>query len=128
ADALGSQAGLKAIINASFPEKKVYLTGEEDPSLDFLAQMDHVADDDYDAALVIVCDTANTERISDKRYDRGQKLVKIDHHPDVDPYGDLQWVDPSASSTSEMIYELYLHAKDEGFQMTAEAARLIYAG
>lgn len=128
ADALGSQAGLKEIINASFPNKKVYLVGEEDPSLTFLARMDHIADDVYDRALVIVCDTANTERISDKRYDRGHKLVKIDHHPDVDPYGDLQWVDPSASSTSEMIYDLYLQAKGEGFRMTDEAARLIYAG
>ena len=29
--------------------------------------------------------------------------MKIDHHPDADPYGDVKWVDTTASSTSEMI-------------------------
>ena len=42
----------------------------------------------------------------------GDKLVKIDHHPNEDPYGDLLWVDTNASSVSEMIYEFYLFGKD----------------
>ncbi|WLV23781.1 bifunctional oligoribonuclease/PAP phosphatase NrnA [Aciduricibacillus chroicocephali] len=127
-DAYGSQAGLGEILRASFPDKKIYLTGEEDPDLEFLIRMDTVTDDMYEGALVIVCDTANTERISDQRYNKGAKLIKIDHHPNNDPYGDLLWVDTNASSCSEMIYEFYLENKDNGFKMTDSAARLIYGG
>lgn len=127
-DAYGSQASLKEIIKKTFPHKNVLITGLEDPSLHFLTRMDEVADEMYEGALVIVCDTANTKRICDQRYTLGKKLIKIDHHPIVDSYGDIQWVDTSVSSTSEMIYEFFLTAQEDGFQMTDEAARLIYAG
>jgi phosphoesterase RecJ-like protein len=127
-DAYGSQVGLKEIIKTSYPNKNVYAVGTEDPSLHFLARMDVIDDDYYKGSLVIVCDTANTERIDDQRYLRAKKVIKIDHHPNNDAYGDILWVDTSASSTSEMIYELFLQAKEVGFQISDQAARLIYAG
>ncbi|HLR68453.1 DHH family phosphoesterase [Virgibacillus alimentarius] len=127
-DALGSQAGLKEIIKQSFPDKKVYIVGEEDPALHFLVRMDQVDNEEYERALVIVCDTANVDRISDERYRLGEQIIKIDHHPNVDQYGDIRWVNTSASSTCEMIYEFYLQARDEGFQLNDDAARLIYGG
>ncbi|HLR02442.1 MAG TPA: bifunctional oligoribonuclease/PAP phosphatase NrnA [Virgibacillus sp.] len=128
-DAYGSQGALQELIQQSFPEKKVYVVGEEpDESLYFLNTMDDIKDDVYDGALVIVCDTANTDRISDTRYNSGAQLIKIDHHPNEDAYGDLIWVDTTASSSSELIYELYLHGRDQGFIMNTEAARLLYAG
>jgi phosphoesterase RecJ-like protein len=127
-DAYGSQGGLAEILRASFSDKHIYTVGQEDPSLHFLNRMDQIDDEVYNGALVIVCDTANRERISDERYQLGDFLIKIDHHPNEDPYGDLLWVDTSASSVSEMIYEFYLECKDEGLKMTNDAARLIYAG
>ncbi|MGG1574968.1 DHH family phosphoesterase [Fictibacillus sp. NRS-1165] len=127
-DALGSQGGLAEIIKASFPEKEVYLTGEEDPSLTFLVEMDDITEETYNGALVIVCDTANSPRISDERYKLGEKLIKIDHHPNEDPYGDVVWVDTGASSVSEMIYEWYEQGKDKGLVLNKAAARLLYAG
>ena len=45
-------------------------------------------------------------------------LIKIDHHPNEDPYGDITWVDTTASSTSEMIYEFYNYGKDKGLKIT----------
>ncbi|WP_449355629.1 DHH family phosphoesterase [Virgibacillus natechei] len=127
-DALGSQGGLRELIMHSFPNKNVYVVGEEEPTLCFLGKMDHIDDQVYENALVIACDTANAPRISDERYNLGKMLIKIDHHPNVDPFGDLLWVDTNASSTSEMIYELYLHGKEAGFKMNNESARLLYAG
>src|SRR5690625_7950587 len=58
----------------------------------------------------------------------GDQIIKIDHHLNHDADGDLLWVDTSASSTSEMIYELYESGKEAGFKMTPDTARLIYAG
>lgn len=127
-DALGSQCGLKEIIRETYPDKKVYAVGEQVESLTFLAKMDVIADDVYEDALVIVCDTANTARICDQRYKLGKELIKIDHHPNNDAYGDIVWVDTHASSTSEMIYELFLSAKEANWKINQEVARLIYAG
>lgn len=127
-DAVGSQGGLAEMIKASFPEKKVFVVGEMYDSLLFLNKMDDITDDYYDGALVIVCDTANQERISDDRYNRGEMLIKIDHHPNHDQYGDILWVDTTSSSTSELIYEFYLFGKEKGLKMNEKAARLIFAG
>lgn len=128
-DALGSQGALAEIIKTVFPDKNVYVVGEEDEFLLFLNQMDDIPDDTYDGALVIICDTANRERISDGRYELGKFLMKIDHHPNDDRYGDLIWVDTNASSVSEMIYHLYENGKEEfGLALTENAARLLYAG
>ena len=127
-DAYGSQCGLATVIKASFPEKNVYAVGEEEESLHFLKRLDVIEDSVYEGALVIVCDTANQERVCDQRYVKGDKIIKIDHHPNDDAYGDIVWVDTSASSTSEMIYEFYLFGNDKGLVLTDEAARLLYAG
>lgn len=127
-DAYGSQGGLAEMIKASFPEKNVYMAGKEDPSLSYLAKLDDIEDQTYSDALVIVCDTANRERICDERYHMGKFLIKIDHHPNVDSYGDMMWIDTDAASTSEMIYELYLAGKEQGLVLNEKAARLIYAG
>ncbi|MYL34131.1 bifunctional oligoribonuclease/PAP phosphatase NrnA [Pontibacillus yanchengensis] len=127
-DALGSQGGLAQLIRDTYPEKKVFEVGEEEESLTFLTKMDDVSDEQYQQALVIVCDTANQARISDQRYNMGEKLIKIDHHPVVDAYGDVQWVDTTASSTSEMVYELFEAGKPSGLTLTQESARLLYAG
>lgn len=127
-DALGSQGGLMHLIKETYPSKSVYIVGSSDPSLTFLVEMDTIDDDTYKGALVIVCDTANAARIDDTRYDKGDMLIKIDHHPNVDKYGDFMAVDTTASSTSEIIYDLFLHAKRNGFKMNDDAARLIYGG
>ncbi len=127
-DAYGSQGGLAEILKTSFPDKKIYTVGKEDPSLNYLRRLDDISDETYEGALVIVCDTANTARIDDIRYKNGAKLIKIDHHPNKDPYGDLLWVDTSASSCSEMIYEFYLAGKEQGLKMSDEGARLLFGG
>ncbi|HEL1586247.1 TPA: bifunctional oligoribonuclease/PAP phosphatase NrnA [Streptococcus suis] len=124
-DAIGSQLGLKKLLQLNFPEKTILATGFEEPTLAWLGQMDTVADSDYPASLVIVTDTANTERIDDARYANGAFLIKIDHHPNDDAYGDLLWVDTSSSSTSEMIA---FFARELGLDVDAEIARLLYAG
>ncbi len=127
-DALGSQGALAEIIKLSYPSKRVFVVGEEEDSLQFLNRMDQIDDQTYEGALVIVCDTANKPRISDQRYNQGEMLIKIDHHPNDDQYGDLMWVDTDASAVSEMIYEFYLFGKEQGLQINEKAASLIYAG
>jgi len=128
-DAYGSQQGLKELILANYPEKKVFAVGEHDESLSFLGNPDRITDEIYDNALVIVTDTANTERVDDQRYTKGKMVIKIDHHPNDDQYGDLLWVDTNASSCSEMIYELFEEGKQVANWILSDAsARLLFAG
>ncbi|KOS67649.1 oligoribonuclease [Lysinibacillus contaminans] len=128
-DAYGSQLGLKELILANYPEKKVYAVGEHETSLSFLAMPDEIADEVYKDALVIVTDTANTERIDDQRYTKGKMVIKIDHHPNDDAYGDFRWVDTTASSCSEMIYELFEEGKEvANWKLSDASARLLFAG
>ncbi|MCY7128986.1 DHH family phosphoesterase [Streptococcus mutans] len=124
-DALGSQVGLKEMITSNFPKKTVKVTGYNEPSLSWLAQMDDVSDKDYEGALVIVVDTANRPRIDDQRYLNGNFLIKIDHHPNEDHYGDLSYVDTKASSASEIITDFALQNQ---LKFSDQAARLLYAG
>lgn len=124
-DALGSQGGLRALLRQRFPEKRILASGSDEPSLAYLTKMDKVLDSDYVGALVIVTDTANTPRIDDQRYDRGDFLIKMDHHPNEDVYGDLVYVDTTASSASEIIVDF---AMETGLTLSDEAARLLYAG
>lgn len=126
-DALGSQGGLREILKTTYPDKAIFIVGGPVNDLDYLLTMDEVSDELYEEALVIVTDTANAPRISGDQHALGKQLIKIDHHPDDEPYGDISWVNTQASSTSEMIYDFYAAHADE-LVMTNEAARLLYAG
>lgn len=128
-DAYGSQMGLQKLIQHNYPTKKVYAVGEHESSLDFLGTPDVIADGVYEGALVIVTDTANTERVDDTRYTKGAALIKIDHHPNDDVYGDIVWVDTTASSVSELIFDFFeLGQQEKGWTLPTASARLLYAG
>lgn len=124
-DALGSQVGLKALLEHHFPEKNIKVVGYDEPTLTWLAKMDQIADSDCHGALAIICDTANTARIDDKRYQQAESVIKIDHHPNDEVYGDLIWVDTNSSSASEMIA---LFAEETKLELSDYAAKLLCAG
>ena len=126
-DALGSQGGLVEILKASFPDKQILKAGGPVEGLQFLSEMDPVTAEDYKNSLVIVTDTANSPRISGDDYTLGGKLIKIDHHPNDEPYGDIVFVNTKASSCSEIIVDFYDYHKAE-LKLTDEGARLFYAG
>ena len=124
-DALGSQVGLKALLEHHFPEKTIKAVGFNEPTLTWLSEMDQVDDTDYQGALAIICDTANTARIDDKRYTQADTIIKIDHHPNDEVYGDLVWVDTNSSSASEMIT---LFAEATNLVLSDYAAKMLCAG
>ena len=126
-DAYGSQLGLKYYLKLKFPDKEIYAVFEEEESLNFIGTFDQIEDETYQDALVIVCDTANSPRIDDQRYALGARVLKIDHHPAVDQYGEINLVNTNASSTSEIIYDMIMHFNDESI-INADVARVLYLG
>lgn len=128
-DCLGASKGLQRMLQLSFPQKQVYLP-ESDVSqaLGFLPPDDApVADETYHRALGIVLDTADTKRISNPRFALCRELVKIDHHPDREPYAQTAWVEEDCSSTCEMLAAFY-EAFRPALIMDVPAATCLYLG
>ncbi|KRK79843.1 DHH family phosphoesterase [Companilactobacillus nodensis] len=125
-DALGSQTGLATALRQAYPDKKILIGGKNAEGLKWLSTMDEVSDDDYNGALVISVDTANTPRVDDDRFNSGDFLIKIDHHPNDEPYGDQLFVDTDASSCSEIIADLI--DSTEELSLTKSVAYYLYAG
>lgn len=126
-DAMGSQMGLTHILRETFPFKNVYPVGVYPERLTHIGRMDNIDVDDYDGALVIVLDTANTGRIDSLHHKLADFLIKIDHHPLMDSYGDIEWVDDKAGSTSELVYQFYQEFQDE-LKINTEAIECLYKG
>ena len=127
-DAIGSTKGLCKLLRETYPDKKIYVVNEDySDYLAFLGGEDIVDDSVYDGALQIVIDTGTADRISNRNYNKAKELIKIDHHIDDRPYGDISWVEDFRSSACEMIADFYLTHKDK-LKMTPEAATYIYLG
>ncbi|MQS75249.1 DHH family phosphoesterase [Companilactobacillus halodurans] len=126
-DAVGSQTGLATILRDAYPQKNIYITGIDLPVLDWIGKMQTIPSQAYQDALVITVDTANVPRIDNNGdYKKAAKLIKIDHHPNVDPFGDLNWVDEDYSSCAEMIYTLA--DKLAPLKISKQSAYSLYSG
>lgn len=128
-DAVGSTKGLARILTLTYPEKEIYiLNSDYCDYMSFLGgESDPIDDEMYKDALGIVIDTGNVERISNQKYSLCKKIIKIDHHIDREPYGDISWVEEERSSACEMIAYFYDTFKNE-LKIDSEAATYIYTG
>ena len=128
-DCVGATKGLKAILQASFPQKEILLIDDDNSEfLAFLGPEDaDVSDEVYASSLAIVLDTATTERISNKKFTLCKELLKIDHHIPVEDYGTLNWVEEHRSSACEMVVDFYLTFNDQ-LVLTQDAASYLYTG
>ena len=128
-DAIGSSRGLARILELTYPEKTIKLCNKDNS--DFLAflgeEKEEVSDEFISSSLAIILDTATKDRLSDPRALNAKYVIKIDHHIEVDRYGDLSWVEDSRSSCSELIADFYQTYRDE-LKIDKVAATCIYTG
>lgn len=125
-DAVGSQYGLKLLLEKNYPTKKIYVVGDCN-SMCYLAKMDTIPDDMYEGALVIITDVAVSHMISDKRFSLAKERIIIDHHRNNTDVSDVSIVysDPNFASAAEMIVHM---AKTLKWDVTKEAATYLYGG
>ena len=123
-DALGSTLGLKDIIKKTFPNKKVIVVGAPASRFNYLGVIEKMTDDMYDG-LLIVLDTPDKGRVDGVDVDKFKKKIKIDHHPFVEEFCDIECIDDSASSASQLVIDLTYATK---LKMTDEAAIKLYTG
>lgn len=74
----------------------------------------------YEAAIILECDSIQRTRL-DGLEDRF--LINIDHHVSGRPFAHVNWIEPKAVATAELVYQL---AREAGVKISAEIATCIY--
>lgn len=126
-DALGSQIGLFNIIKDTYPEKKVFKTGDCAGRYSFMKDslMDEIPDDLYGGALSVVLDTSSEELISDLRFRQAKTTLRFDHHLFLGKICDCEVVDSSFESCAGLITAF---ARDCGMKISPDAANALFTG
>jgi len=89
------------------------------PFADQVLQANRVAGN-YDAAIILECDSIHRTRLEglENRF-----LISIDHHVSGRPFADVNWIDPHAVATGEMVFRL---AREAGTPVSPEIATCLY--
>ena len=124
-DAIASQISLKKSILLTFKDKEVYALGMGISKFNYIGKMDKFADYDYENDLVIATDIPNVDRIDGLDVTKFKRVIKIDHHPVIDKYYMLDITDTSASSASQLVYDLIKNTK---LLMNTDIANDIFVG
>jgi phosphoesterase RecJ-like protein len=124
-DGLGSSLGLYWLLRAlgkdpevvmrdPVPHAYLKLPGAEE------VRVTPAIDRQYDAVFIIEC--SDIERPGLEGLDK-QVVVNIDHHATTSLFGQINWIDATASAVGEMIYNL---CKAIGVRPTKEIAECVY--
>jgi phosphoesterase RecJ-like protein len=89
------------------------------PFTDRVTKSDRI-ENHYDAAILLECDSIQRTRIEGLE---SQFLINIDHHKSGHEFAQVNWVDPSAVATGELVYKL---ARAAEVKITPEIATCIY--
>lgn len=123
-DAMASQIGLRDTILATFPKKNVYAVGSGGGKFSYLGKLDHYEGDESNT-LLIVLDTPDKKRVDCTDIDQFEYKIKIDHHPFVEEFCDIEYVKDKSSSTCELIMEMIYKTK---LKATKEIMEKLYQG
>ncbi len=125
-DAMASQMALKRSIEETFKDKNVYAVGNGTIRFNYMGKLDKNVDfSKIDNILLIVVDTPDRKRIDLGELNHYEASIKIDHHPFIEKACDIEYIDDSKSSASEMIYDMILETK---MVINKEIANLLFCG
>ena len=125
-DAIASQISLRDAIKLTFPKKEVYAVGTSVSKFKYYGNLDRIDETKFEQdALLIACDVPNASRIDGVDKSAFKEILKIDHHPSEEEFGECDWVDETSSSTCQMIIELLL---DTGMKFDRKVAENLYLG
>lgn len=110
-DAMASQVALRDAILETFPEKKVYATGQGSSKFTYLGKLDKLEDIDFSKSLLIVLDTPDLKRVDTSHIEEYAFKIKIDHHPFIEKFCDIEIIEDTTSSTCQLIAEFLYESK-----------------
>ncbi len=124
-DAVGSVLGCAQILRSMGKQADVVLSDAVPfiyrplPLAEEILQMSLV-NGDYEAAIILECDSVQRTRVEGLE---SKFIINIDHHYSGKPFGNVNWIDPEACATAEMIYRL---GRTAGVCITKEIATCLY--
>jgi bifunctional oligoribonuclease and PAP phosphatase NrnA len=130
-DALGSLVAMQEILVAMGKDSAAFIDERELPlphEYRFLPLADalHSPPADVEERTIVFVDCGNLERNPAEALRRpGMHIVNIDHHHDNTHFGTVNLVDPEASCTAEIVWDL-MHGL--GVVATLEVAEALYVG
>src|SRR5580700_6752840 len=74
----------------------------------------------YEAAIILECDSIHRTRLEGLE---DQFLISIDHHVSGRPFAHVNWIDPHAVATAEMVFRL---AREASVKFSPEIATCLY--
>ena len=122
-DALCSQLALRDSIRLTYPNKKVSAVGTGSAKFAHIGRLDKL--EKFNNALLIVCDTPDKKRIDLVDLSQFSYKIKLDHHPFVESFCDIELIDDTKTSASEIIMELILNTE---LECNKEIAELLFMG
>jgi bifunctional oligoribonuclease and PAP phosphatase NrnA len=129
-DALGSLVGMQGLLEELGKRSEIFIAPEDLPlPLEYrifdLESLIQAPPADIAQRTVVFLDCGNIDRNSARVLRDGAHLVNIDHHHDNTRFGTLNYVDPSASCTAEIVWDL---TRDLGVRLTLSVAEALYVG
>ena len=130
-DALGSLLGMHLALAQLDKEAAMFLAAANFPLPHEyrhlpLTGLLNAPPDDVDERLVVFLDCGNIDRMPvDFLRSEDVRIVNIDHHHDNTRFGEVNYVDSSASSTAELVWRL---TKELGAELTPPLAEALYVG
>lgn len=124
-DAVGSSLACGEILRRMDKQAEVVLRDgvprvyQQLPFAASVIQSDSV-NGNYDAAILLECDSIQRTRL---RGLENQFLINIDHHKTGRTFAHVNWIDPKAVATAEMVYRL---AREAGVKISPEIAACLY--
>ena len=129
-DAIGSTLGLGRLLRALGRDVKLLNPDEGVPPDDLAFLMgpgeaiEHEVPADLGDRMLVAVDCASEGRMwKGARHRDAKRLLNIDHHSDNVAYGDVNLVDPSASSVGEILVRV---AEAAGWPLSPEVATPLY--
>jgi bifunctional oligoribonuclease and PAP phosphatase NrnA len=124
-DAIGSVLAFSQILRAMGKQAQVVLSDavpriyQPLPFSDTVVQATEVRGG-FEAAIILECDSIQRTRLHglEDRF-----LISIDHHVSGRPFADVNWIDPNACATGELVFRL---AREAGVPLSAQVATCLY--
>ena len=125
-DAIFTMLALYEFIRTNFPDKKVKCCGYDLYSKK--NKNDKVSDSFIKSSLAIVIDTSRSDRIDDDRFALAEYIIKIDHHPVVDSYGNLNIVKTDVGACAELLSEILMSKAFSKYKISNKVYEYLYSG
>lgn len=126
-DSIGAMLALYNILSSLGKKVDVFVEDTPPHKYSFLKNFEEfkICKNSGEYSCLFVLDCGDRERLGncEDLIDRSKKVINIDHHISNKMFGHFNIVDPNASSTGELIYQII---KLNGFEISRDVAACLY--